>query len=178
MDASRTHRIALLGAGRIGKVHGLNIHQHPETIVQYVVDPHTDSAQSLAQQIGASVVEPDEVFADDSIDAIVICSATPTHSELIERGMLAGKAVFCEKPIDLSIDRVNQVIETTRDCESPLFVAFNRRFDPAVASMKERIQTGDIGDVELIYHHFQRSRAAADRLCKSIRWFVSRHDHS
>lgn len=150
MSTNKVHRIALMGAGRIGKVHGVNIDQHPETAVQYVVDPYTEAAESFAQTVGASVVEADEVFADETIDAIVICSATPTHSDLIERGLLSGKAVFCEKPIDLSIERVNQVIEKTRDCKAPLFVAFNRRFDPAAASMRQRILAGDIGDVELV----------------------------
>jgi len=150
MSERKIHRIALMGAGRIGKVHGINIHRHPETVVQYVVDPHQASAESFAQAVGASVAQADEVFADESIDAIVICSATPTHSDLIERGLLAGKAVFCEKPVDLSIERVNQVLEKTRDCKAPLLVAFNRRFDPATASMRERIRAGDIGDVELV----------------------------
>lgn len=150
MSVSKVHRVALMGAGRIGQVHGINIHQHPESSVHYVVDPHAEAAESFARQVGASVAEPDEVFSDETIDAIVICSATPTHSDLIERGLLAGKAVFCEKPIDLSIERVNQVLEKTRDCKAPLLVAFNRRFDPAAASMQERIQAGDIGEVEMV----------------------------
>ena len=82
--------------------------------------------------------------------AVVICSATPTHSDLIERGLLAGKAVFCEKPIDLSIERVNAVLERTQDCKAPFLVGFNRRFDPAAAAMHERIAAGDVGDVELV----------------------------
>lgn len=128
----------------------MNIHQHPDTVVHYVVDPVTEAAEALAAQLGATVVEPEVVFADDDIDAVVICSATPTHSDLIERGLLAGKAVFCEKPIDLSIERVNAVLERTRDCKAPFLVGFNRRFDPAAAAMHERIAAGDVGDVELV----------------------------
>ncbi len=128
----------------------MNIHQHPDTVVHYVVDPVVEAAEALAAQLGATVVEPDVVFADDDIDAVVICSATPTHSDLIERGLLAGKAVFCEKPIDLSIERVNAVLERTQDCKAPFLVGFNRRFDPAAAAMHERIAAGDVGDVELV----------------------------
>ncbi len=150
MAANKPFRIALIGAGRIGKVHGMNIHQHPDTVVHYVVDPHAPSAAALAETLGATVVDPDVVFADDDVDAVVICSATPTHSDLIEKGLLSGKAVFCEKPIDLSIERVNAVLEKTRDCTAPFLLGFNRRFDPAAAAMQERVRAGDIGDVELV----------------------------
>ena len=150
MSVKPPFRIALIGAGRIGKVHAKNIQEHPDTVVHYVVDPHLESAEALAKQMGATVVEPDVVFSDDAIDAVVICSATPTHSDLIERGLLAGKAVFCEKPIDLSIDRVNAVLEKTQGCTAPFLLGFNRRFDPAIDALHERVRAGDIGDVELV----------------------------
>ncbi len=150
MTSNNPFRVALIGAGRIGKVHAMNIHQHPESVVHYVVDPMGDTAKTLAARVGATVVEVDAVFDDESVDAVVICSATPTHSDLIERGLLAGKAVFCEKPIDLSIDRVNTVLEKTAGCSAPFLLGFNRRFDPAAAAMHERIVAGDIGEVELV----------------------------
>lgn len=150
MSKQRPFHIALIGAGRIGKIHGMNIHHHPESVVKYVVDPYTEAAQSFAAQVGATVVGLDEVFADSDVDAIVVCSATPTHSDLIERGLLAGKAVFCEKPIDLSIERVDAVLEKTKHCDSPFLLGFNRRFDPAVAALHERLSAGDVGDVELV----------------------------
>ncbi len=149
-DEKKLYSIALLGAGRIGKVHAVNIHQHPATTIRYVVDPYEQGAKELAEQVGASVATPDEVFKDESIDAVVICSATSTHADFIEQALLAGKAVFCEKPIDLSIERVNAVLEKTRDCDAPLLVGFNRRFDPAVSTMQARVRAGDIGDVELV----------------------------
>lgn len=150
MTSNNPFRIALIGAGRIGKVHAMNIHQHPESVVHYVVDPMGDAAKALAASVGATVVEADAVFDAESVDAVVICSATPTHSDLIERGLLAGKAVFCEKPIDLSIERVNTVLEKTAGCSAPFLLGFNRRFDPAAAAMRERIVAGDIGEVELV----------------------------
>ncbi len=146
----KSYSIALLGAGRIGKVHAANIHQHPGTHIRYVVDPNEQAAQNLAEQVGATATTVDAVFTDASVDAIVICSATSTHADFIEQGLIAGKAVFCEKPIDLSIDRVNAVLEKTRDCAAPLLVGFNRRFDPALAAMQARVRAGDIGDVELV----------------------------
>jgi len=150
MSSNNPFRVALIGAGRIGKVHAMNIHHHPESVVHCVVDPIGDAASSLAASVGATVVEIDRVFGDDSVDAVVICSATPTHSDLIEKGLLAGKAVFCEKPIDLSIERVNAVLEKTAQCTAPFLLGFNRRFDPAAAAMHERVVAGDIGEVELV----------------------------
>jgi len=150
MAKNNPFRIALIGAGRIGKVHALNIHHHPDSVVHCVVDPIGDAASLLAASVGATVVEADRVFEDDSVDAVVICSATPTHSDLIEKGLLAGKAVFCEKPIDLSIERVNAVLEKTALCTAPFLLGFNRRFDPAAAAMRERVLAGDIGEVELV----------------------------
>jgi len=127
-----------------------NIHRHPQTELVYVVDPVGSAAQELAAKTQALPVDEDTVFSDDSINAIVICSATHTHSDFIERGLLGGKAVFCEKPIDLSLSRVNAVLEKTAQCEAPLLVGFNRRFDPASAQMRARISAGDIGDVEIV----------------------------
>lgn len=150
VSSNKPYQIALLGAGRIGKVHASNIHQHPDTNIKFVVDPFGEAAAELADKLGATVVEPDVVFNDDSIDAIVVCSATDTHADFIERSLLAGKAVFCEKPIDLSIDRVNALLVKIADCTAPLFVAFNRRFDPAASAMHERVLAGDIGAVELV----------------------------
>lgn len=150
MNDKKPYRIALLGAGRIGRVHAVNIHQHPDSVLQYVVDPFTEVAVELADKFGATHVEPSIAISDESIDAIVICSATDTHADFIEQGLLAGKAVFCEKPIDLSIQRVNALLEKTKACTAPLLVGFNRRFDPAAAAMHARVRAGDIGDVEMV----------------------------
>lgn len=150
MNDKKPYRIALFGAGRIGRVHALNIHQHPDSVLQYIVDPVTGAATELAGMSGATRVEATAAFSDDSIDAIVICSATDTHADFIEQGLLAGKAVFCEKPIDLSLQRVNDLLEKVKACSAPLLVGFNRRFDPAVAAMHERVRAGDVGEVELV----------------------------
>ena len=142
--------IALFGAGRIAKVHGANIQAHPETRVKYVIDPIAESAQALAAKLDATVADAAQAFDDPAIDAVVVGSATNTHAELIERGLKAGKVVFCEKPIDLSIERVDAVLDTVKNCQAPLFVAFNRRFDPGIAELHRRIEAGAIGELELV----------------------------
>lgn len=107
-------------------------------------------ARQLAEAYGASVRSLEDALSSSDIDAIVIASATSTHADLIERGIRAGKAVFCEKPVDLSISRVNATLEAIKGQENRLFVAFNRRFDPAVAELKRRLDAGVIGDLELV----------------------------
>jgi myo-inositol 2-dehydrogenase / D-chiro-inositol 1-dehydrogenase len=143
-------QIALFGAGRIGEVHARSIAGHDETRLRCVVDVATANAQALATKFDGAVATEEAVLADPGIDAIVVASSTSTHAGLVEKGLRAGKAVFCEKPLDLSIDRVNACLEAVRECRAPLFVAFNRRFDPAIAEMRRRIAQGEIGDLELV----------------------------
>jgi myo-inositol 2-dehydrogenase/D-chiro-inositol 1-dehydrogenase len=143
-------RIALFGAGRIGHIHARRIAAHPATQLAYVVDPAAGPARALAGSYGAAYVDEATALGDPAIAAIVIGSATSTHADLVEKGLKAGKAVFCEKPIDLSIDRVDACIAAVRDCTAPWFVAFNRRFDPAILEMKRRIVAGEIGPLELV----------------------------
>jgi myo-inositol 2-dehydrogenase/D-chiro-inositol 1-dehydrogenase len=150
MSANKVFNVALFGAGRIGNVHANNIAEHAESRVAYVIDPVAGQAQHLAEKVGAAVASEQTAFGDPDIDAVVICSATSTHADLLEKGLKAGKAVFCEKPIDLSIDRVNSVLDAVNDCTAPLFLAFNRRFDPGIAEMRRRIEEGVIGDLELV----------------------------
>jgi myo-inositol 2-dehydrogenase/D-chiro-inositol 1-dehydrogenase len=147
---SNQYNIAVFGAGRIGKVHARSIADHPATRLTYVVDPMPGPAQALADSYGASCFDEATALGDPNIAAIVIGSATSTHADLVEKGLKAGKAVFCEKPIDLSIERVNACLEAVKGCTAPLFVAFNRRFDPAIAEMRRRIAAGEIGDLELV----------------------------
>ena len=143
-------KIALFGAGRIGHIHARSVAEHPDTSLAYVVDPVPGPARALAAAQGAEYVDATTALGDPEVAAIIIGSATDTHATLLEQGLQAGKAVFCEKPIDLSIARVEAVLESVKGATPPLFVAFNRRFDPAIAEMRRRIGAGEIGPLELV----------------------------
>jgi len=143
-------RFCQFGAGRIGHIHADNLSRHPDAELVYVVDVVADAAAALADRYGARSVSPDQALADASIDAVVIASSTDTHADLVEAAARAGKAIFCEKPIDLSAQRVDDCLRVVDDCGVPLFVGFNRRFDPSFAALKDRIDDGDIGDVEIV----------------------------
>src|SRR5690606_25637880 len=101
-----TIRFALLGAGRIGKVHARAITSNPEARLVAVADAMPEAAEAIATQYGCRVRSIDEIAASSEVDAVVICTPTDTHADLIEMFSAAGKAMFCEKPIDLSLDRV------------------------------------------------------------------------
>ena len=144
------YKVALFGAGRIGSVHARNIVDHPATTLTYVVDPVEATGRALADRLGATYTDEATALADPTIRAIVVCSLTSTHAELIEKGIAAGKAVFCEKPIDLDIRRVRQVLDAIDGSDQPLFVAFNRRFDVGVAEAQRRSASGDLGEIEMV----------------------------
>lgn len=143
--------IALIGAGRIGKVHASGVAQHPQARLAAVVDVYAPAAGALADEYGARVASEDEVFADERIDAVLIASATDTHAELIERGARTGKAIFCEKPVDLSLERVQRCLATVEEHGARLFVGFNRRFDLHFQALKTALDRGDIGKPELLH---------------------------
>ena len=108
-------RIAILGAGRIGRIHGRNAAAHPEARLVAVADPHAPSAKELAEATSAEIVALEEVVERPDVDAILVCTPTTTHADLIERGARAGKAVFCEKPVDLSSARIEALPRGRRE---------------------------------------------------------------
>ena len=142
--------IALFGAGRIGRIHGRNIAAHPRARLAAVVDPHRESAQALARDLGCEVAGTDAVMADASIDAVVVASATDTHCELIEAAARAGKAVFCEKPVDLSLPRVDRCLAVVDETGVPCAIGFNRRFDPQFARLHAQLAAGRVGRLESV----------------------------
>jgi myo-inositol 2-dehydrogenase / D-chiro-inositol 1-dehydrogenase len=143
-------RIGLLGAGRIGRIHGGNIAAHPRATLAAVADVDAAAAQSLAMAGNAKVDSIDAILAAKDIDAVVICSPTDTHADLIERAMRAGKAVFCEKPVDLNAERIRACLEVVKAAKGRLMIGFNRRFDPNFAAVRARITAGEVGKVELV----------------------------
>ena len=145
-----TIRFGLLGAGRIGKVHAKAVTGDADAKLVAVADAFPAAAQAIADQYGCAVRSIDEICAADDIDAVVICTPTDTHADLIEQFVKAGKAVFCEKPIDLSLARVKQCLEVVRAQKGTLMVGFNRRFDPHFRAVRAEIDKGSIGDVEMV----------------------------
>ncbi|MCG8532993.1 MAG: inositol 2-dehydrogenase [Desulfovibrionales bacterium] len=144
------YNIALIGAGRIGNVHSKNIAEHKDTCLYSVVDPYQESAETLAGKYDAKVQTAEEAFADPNVHGVLIASATDTHADYIEQAAKAGKAIFCEKPIHLDIERVRECLATVKECDVPLFIGFNRRYDPQFSTLKKRLNNGSIGKVESV----------------------------
>jgi len=138
------------GAGRIGAIHAENIARHPDARLHAIVDVDPAAAERLASRHGAVVATQAEVLADPAIDAVVIASSTDTHAELVEAAARAGKAVFCEKPLDLDRRRAEACIAVVAECGVPLMVGFNRRFDPHFARLERQLRDGRIGRPELL----------------------------
>ena len=145
-----TVRFGLLGAGRIGKVHAKAISADGNATLVAVADASHAAASSVAAQYGCDIRSIDAILAATDIDAVVICTPTDTHADLIEAIARAGKAIFCEKPIDLNIDRVRACIKVVADTKAKLMVGFNRRFDPHFMAVRAAIEAGKIGAVEMI----------------------------
>ena len=142
--------IGILGCGRIGKVHAASIAAIPNARLGAVADAMPDAAKALADAHGAATKTPDEIIADPTIDAVIVASPTTTHYDLIHSAAAAGKAIFCEKPIDLSADRIRDCLKTVEQGGVPFFTAFNRRFDPNFAHLEQQLRAGVIGDIEII----------------------------
>lgn len=142
--------IGILGCGRIGQVHIASIAQIPGARVAAVADAVPGVAADTAAACGARALETEALIADPGVDAVVIGTPTTTHFDLIHAAAAAGKAIFCEKPVDLSVDRIRTCAEAVASAGVPFMTAFNRRFDPGFAAMGARIATGEIGAVELV----------------------------
>jgi myo-inositol 2-dehydrogenase/D-chiro-inositol 1-dehydrogenase len=145
-----TVKFAVLGAGRIGQVHAQALAAEPNARLVAVADVMEAAAKALAQAHGCEVRSIDEIERAADVDAVVICTPTDMHADLIERFAQAGKAIFCEKPIDLSIDRVVQCLDVVKQTDATLMVGFQRRFDPDFNALSEAIARGDIGTVEMV----------------------------
>ena len=145
-----TIRFALLGAGRIGKVHAKAIGANAAAKLVAVADAMPKAAKDIAAQYGCEVRTIEQILASADIDAAVICTPTDTHADLIEKFSNARKAIFCEKPIDLSIKRVQECLAVVAANKSILMVGFNRRFDPHFMAVRAAIDAGDIGAVEMV----------------------------
>ncbi len=141
---------ALFGAGRIGQVHAYNLEASHKGCLKYVIDVNERAATELANSLGVKVVSPDVALADPEIEAVIIASATNSHAELIQVSAQAGKAIFCEKPLDIDVARSRVALKVVEQNGVPFFLAFNRRFDPDYRALYEALVSGVIGKPELI----------------------------
>jgi myo-inositol 2-dehydrogenase/D-chiro-inositol 1-dehydrogenase len=142
--------VALFGAGRIGKIHAGNVARQPGVKLRYVIDVDANAATALAGQHGAQVTSAEAALADDSVGAVLIGSSTDTHADLITRSAQAGKQIFCEKPVDLNVERARACADAVKRAGVVCMIGFNRRYDPTFAAVKERLAQGEIGDPEML----------------------------
>jgi myo-inositol 2-dehydrogenase / D-chiro-inositol 1-dehydrogenase len=143
------HKIALIGAGRIGRIHAANVAAHPDLQLAYVVDPIADAANTAAASFGAKTADIDGALGDASVDGVIVASSTDTHLDFILRAAQAGKAIFCEKPIDLDLERAEGAASKFEGAR--LFLAFNRRFDPNFRALKKKLDAGVVGKLETLH---------------------------
>ncbi|NBV17326.1 inositol 2-dehydrogenase [Janthinobacterium sp.] len=142
--------VALFGAGRIGKIHAANLAAQPGVQFKYVVDVNQEAAAALAARHGGSSATVEAALADPAIKAVVIASSTDTHADLILRSAAAGKAIFCEKPVDLTIDRARACAAAVKEAKVLCMLGFQRRYDPTFNAVKTRLEAGEIGTPELL----------------------------
>ena len=142
-------RFAILGAGRIGQVHARAVAGNDDAVLAAVFDPVAEAASAISALYGAEVRSVEEIASADDIDAVILCTPTDLHAEQIELFSRAGKAVFCEKPIDLDSARVRACLDVVEETGATLMVGFNRRFDPHFMGVKAAIDDGRIGAPEM-----------------------------
>ena len=124
--------VAIFGAGRIGQIHARNAAAQPELTLKYVVDPNRAAADALARQTGAAVVDLDAALGDGSISGVIIASATNAHLDQALSAAATGKAIFCEKPLDLDLSRARSAAPQLS--RAKMLVGFNRRFDRGLSA--------------------------------------------
>ena len=144
-------KIALMGAGRIGKMHANLIMANSNCSLEFVYDVNTKFAEEISKQTGAKVAKsPEDAINSENTDAVFIASATPTHVSFITMAVNAKKPVFCEKPIDLDINKVDECREFIKDKNIPIQIGFNRRFDSSHAKAQQARVKKEIGELEMI----------------------------
>jgi myo-inositol 2-dehydrogenase / D-chiro-inositol 1-dehydrogenase len=140
------HKLALIGAGRIGRIHAANAAAHPELQLAYVIDPDANSAATIAAATGAAQATLDDALGDSAIAGVIIASSTDTHLEYCLRAHSAGKAIFCEKPIDQDLQRARGAKSSLQGAR--LFLGFNRRFDPNFQRLRSLLEGGAVSGLE------------------------------
>lgn len=144
-------KIAVLGCGRIGRMHADNIAAHGSASLAGVFDVATQASQEVAGKLGTKIfASAEEAFASKDVDAVLIATSTPTHADLLEKAVAAGKPVLCEKPIDLSLARVSRCAEVIGNTNVPIMLGFVRRFDAGHRAARKAVEAGDIGELHQV----------------------------
>ncbi|POQ99127.1 inositol 2-dehydrogenase [Alkalispirochaeta sphaeroplastigenens] len=146
-------RIGVIGTGRIGYVHAKNLVQRVQGVeVVCVADPYVDRATEWLDELGITerYTDPAKVLNHDKVDAVYICSSTDTHADFLVDAAKAGKHIFCEKPIDLDVEKVKNALEVAKKAGVTLQIGFNRRFDHNFAAVKQAILDKKVGDLHMI----------------------------
>ena len=142
--------MAVLGCGRIGRVHARNLARHPRARLLMVFDVLAEAARQTSAELGVKIAgSVDEVLSAGEVGGIVVATPTATHVPLIRAAVRAGKAVLCEKPVDLDLERARACWSEIAGDKPLVMTGFNRRFDPSFAALRERLQRGEIGRLEL-----------------------------
>ncbi len=153
MKEARRLYVGVLGAGRIGRVHAQNLaYQIPEARLVAVGDVILDAAQKLGSDLGISkiVQDPRAILEDKEIDAVIICSSTDTHAQLIEEAAVVRKHIFCEKPIALDLLKIDRALAAVKKAGVKLMVGFNRRFDPSFKRVHDLVAAGELGEPHIL----------------------------
>ena len=143
--------IAIFGVGRIGKIHLKNLLRFPGVNVVAVADTHypADEFKKEFKDVLFSS-NPEEVLALPAVEAVLICTPTSSHAAMIELALQSGKHIFCEKPVDLSLERTKTLVDMANQSGIKLMLGFNRRFDPDFLQARKSIQAGRIGDIQIV----------------------------
>lgn len=146
-------KVGVIGAGRIGKLHTENLVAHfPMVEVKSVADPFADNVKDWAQGLGIEVLTDNykDIINDAEIDAVLVCSSTDTHADISIEAAKAGKHIFCEKPVDLTVAKINEAISAVKEAGVKFQVGFNRRFDHNFKKVREVVKEGKIGEVQIV----------------------------
>ncbi|WP_242494417.1 Gfo/Idh/MocA family oxidoreductase [Loktanella sp. IMCC34160] len=147
----QTLGLALMGTGRMAHVYGPKINAHPGLRLEVIYNPRIASATRATDQYGGRPMDDlDAVLADPAVDAVIIATPTDTHVDYIEAAAKAGKPIYCEKPLDQSLDRVDRAMTALRDHPVPFMLGFNRRFDPDNAALREAVRSGEVGRLNML----------------------------
>lgn len=161
-------KIAVLGIGRIGRMHAENIAAHPRATLAGVYDIHSPAAEDVASALNTRQFgSVEEVLASPDVDAVLIATSTSTHADLIEQCVAADKAILCEKPIDLSLDRVNVCAAKIAGTSLPIMLGFVRRFDLGHSNVRKAVESGKIGELHQVIITSRDPRMAPDAYIES-----------